>query len=145
MPATLPPDVSRVSDMIEIQQMIARYSYTFDRGDAQAWAEVFTLDGLWEMSPEVGAAPSIRLAGRAELMAFCTKRFSDRRAGLSYAHHQSGIHFSSWQADVVRAEVMLILTVVLDGAPSIGRTGVYHDEWRRTAEGWRLQHRLLTA
>lgn len=144
MPATLHPDVSRVGDMIEIQQMIARYSYTFDRGEARAWAEVFTPDGLWEMAPERGADPSIRLHGHGELMAFCTKRFSDRRPGLTYAHHQSGVHFTSWRADVAQAEVMLILTIVLDGAPSISRTGVYHDEWNRTAEGWRLKHRLLT-
>jgi hypothetical protein len=144
MPRIGRPDVSRAGDMMEIQQMIARYSYTFDRGEAQAWAEVFTPDGVWEMSPEPGAAPTIRLEGRAELMGFCTKRFSDRRPGLTYAHHQSGIHFISWDADAARAEVMLILTILLNGAPSISRTGVYHDEWKLTAEGWRLKHRLLT-
>jgi hypothetical protein len=139
------PDATRISDMVEIQQLIARYSYTFDRGDAEGWADIFTPAGVWEMSSAVGAQPSIRLDGRADLVAFCTKRFSDRPPGLTYAHHQSGIHFTAFGADLARAEVMLILTISREGGPpSIARTGVYHDEWTRTAEGWRLKHRLLT-
>jgi ketosteroid isomerase-like protein len=145
MISSLSADMSQVSDIIEIQQMIARYAYTFDRGDAAGWADVFTPEGVWEMAPEPGAEPSIRLAGRDELMAFCTQRFSDRRPGLTYAHHQSGVHFTSFAADMARAEVMLILTISTpDAPPSIFRTGVYHDAWRRTGQGWRLQHRLLT-
>jgi hypothetical protein len=45
-----------------------------------------------------------------------------------------------------RTRTMLILSVKTTGeTPRIHMTGIYHDDWVRTAAGWRLKRRVLTS
>jgi hypothetical protein len=45
-----------------IQDLLSRYCHYFDSGEGDAWADLFTADGVCEV-------PSLRLAGREELRA----------------------------------------------------------------------------
>ena len=131
-------------DMLAIRQEIARYSYAFDSGDAEGWARLFTEDGLWESYPARATEPNTRLDGRAALRSFCAKRFSERPGGLTYAHHQSGIIFDDLTADTAKVRAMMLLTVQTPGESTrVYATGVYQDDWVKTFEGWRIQHRIL--
>ena len=81
-------------DMLSIQQQIARYSYAFDSGDAEGFAKVFTIDGLWEYYSTGATQPALRLEGNDALRDYCLNRASERRkAGIISYHHQSGIFF----------------------------------------------------
>ena len=48
-------------DKLAIQQAIANYSYTFDSGDAEGWANIFTEDGVWEFFAGGVPTPTTRL------------------------------------------------------------------------------------
>ena len=134
----------RAEDMLAIQQQIARYSYTFDSGDADGWAKVFTPDGLWEFYATGAKQPDTRLDGYAALRDFCARRFSERRGGTTSYHHQSGIIFDELTADSARVRAMLIITVQVPGEqPRLYMTGVYEDQWVKTPEGWRIKYRVL--
>jgi uncharacterized protein (TIGR02246 family) len=132
-------------DMLAIQQAVARYSYTFDSGDADGWANVFTEDGLWEFYDIGASEPRTRLDGRDALRAFCNQRFSERREGVTSYHHQSGVIFDELTADSARVRAMMIITVQMpDEPPRLYMTGIYQDHWVKAADGWRLKYRKLT-
>ena len=134
----------KTEDMLAIRQEIARYSYTFDSGDAEGWASLFTEDGLWESYPAGATEPGTRLEGRAAMRSFCAKRFSERRGGLTSAHHQSGIIFDDLTADTAKVRAMMLLTIQTPGESArVYMTGVYEDVWVKTPEGWRIKHRVL--
>jgi hypothetical protein len=134
----------RTEDMLEIQQQIARYSYTLDSGDAEGWANVFTRDGVWESYAAGATKPSTRLDGPAELKAFCTRQFSRRRGGSTSYHHQSGVIFDELTADTAKVRCMLIITVnVPNEPPRLYMTGIYEDRWVKAPEGWRIKYRVL--
>ena len=131
-------------DMLAIQQEVARYSYTFDSGDAEGWANVFTEDGLWEYYTAGATTPATRLAGHAELRDFCAMRRSERREGVTSYHHQSGVIFDELTADTARVRTMLVLTIQVAGEPArVFLTGVYEDQWVKTPQGWRIKYRVL--
>lgn len=123
----------RSEDMLAIQQQIARYSYTFDSGDADGWAKVFTTDGLWEFYATGATKPTTRLEGYAALQNFCAQRFSERRGGVTSYHHQSGIMFDELTANSAVVRAMLIITIQVPGEQAqMYMTGVYHDKWVKT-------------
>jgi len=134
----------KTEDMLAIQQEIARYSYTFDSGDTVGWANIFTEDGLWEFYASDTAQPSVRLEGHASLRNFCSQRFSERRDGITSYHHQSGIIFDELTSNRARVRVMLIITIqVPDEQPLLYITGIYHDQWVKTTDGWKIKYRVL--
>ncbi len=132
-------------DMLAIQQEIARYSYTFDSGDADGWAELFTEDALWEYVATGAAEPTTRLAGRQALREFCARRFSERPAGMTSHHHQSGVIFDELSDVSAKTRCMLVLTTQKTGEPAhVLLTGISRDEWVKARDGWRIKHRVLT-
>ena len=136
----------QIEDMMAVEQVIARYAYTFDQGEADAWAALFCEDGVWELVDQLGGEPRRRLVGRAELAAFCTHQFTSRAPGVSSCHHQSSVLFDELTDSSARTRTLLILTVKTAGeAPQVRMTGVYHDSWVRTDAGWRLKLRVLTS
>jgi len=54
-------DTMNTEDKLAIQQAIANYSYTFDSGDAEGWANIFTEDGVWEFFAGGVPTPTTRL------------------------------------------------------------------------------------
>ena len=136
-----------VEDQLAIQQAIAAYSYTFDSGDAKGWADLFSEDAVWEFFASGEMQPSVRLEGRDELRKFAEDRNRQRPEGVRSYHHQSCTAFEELTADSARTRVMLILTVqaAQESSARVLTTGVYHDQWRKTPQGWRLAHRALRA
>lgn len=134
-----------VDDMAAIQQQIARYSYVYDAGDADGWAQLFTEDGIWEYMTADAPEPATRLEGHRSLREFCTKRFASRSDGWTYAHHQSGILFDELSPDSARTRSMVTITLQKPGEPPrLFLTGIYRDKWTKTPGGWRFEHRVLS-
>jgi uncharacterized protein (TIGR02246 family) len=133
--------IINVEDMLAIQQVIARYSHTFDAGDAEGWANLFTEDGVWE---DFNANPPYQVKGHAALRDFAAMRFRQKTPGLVYYHHQSGILFDELRADTARTRVMVIITThKKPDTPHIFLTGIYTDEWKKTDKGWLFTHRII--
>ena len=56
-------------DYEEIRQLLARYNFAVDFGDADGWADCFTPDGVFRCTPEGGPLTG-RHAGRDALVAY---------------------------------------------------------------------------
>jgi uncharacterized protein (TIGR02246 family) len=119
-----------LEDKLAIQEVIARYAYTWDAKDADGVANLFTEDAVWEMIAPGDTWPSHRM---------------ESRAAIRTRHHQSGTVFDELSAATARTLTMVLVTHQgpVDLAPRSHRSGVYHDQWRKTPEGWKLVRRTL--
>ena len=129
-------------DRLGIQEVLARYSHAYDSKDADAFAQLFVEDGVFEVTVPGEANPRVRLSSRTTIREWAAQRHQ-LHAGSQGRHYQSGVLFDDLAADTAITRTMLLLTrqAVQDALPLLHLTGVYHDTWRKTGEGWRLVHR----
>lgn len=137
--------MSKLEDMLAIQQVIAQYSYTFDSKDAAGWANLFTEDAVWESFRGHETTPATRLESRPAIRSWADGMMLRRLEGSLNYHHQSGILFDELTANSARTRSMAIITAqdAVDQPVRINRSGVYHTQWRKTPQGWRIQHCVL--
>jgi ketosteroid isomerase-like protein len=128
---------------LAIHEMIARYSHAYDGQDADGFAQVFVEDGVFEIFVPGQAEPSVRLQSRAEIREWAAQRLRARAGRFTSRHHQSGTLFDALTSDAALTRTMVLVTHqgVTEAAPRPTDSGVYHDRWRKTPEGWRLAHR----
>ena len=134
-----------LEDKLAIQEVIAQYSYTYDAQDAEGFAALFTEDAVWELFAAGAIHPTIRLESRAAIHGWAMQRLHERRRRFISRHYQSSTMFETLTAESARTRTMLLVTHqdVTEASPRLTASGVYHDEWRKTPEGWRLVHRRL--
>jgi len=134
-----------LEDKLAIQEVIAQYSYTYDAQDAEGFAALFTEDAVWELFASGATRPEIRLESRAAIRAWAAQRLHERLGRFTSRHYQSGLLFDTLTSDAARTRTMVLVTHqgVTEAAPRPTDSGVYHDQWRKTSEGWRLAHRIL--
>lgn len=132
-----------IEEKLAIHEMIARYSYTYDSKDAEGFAQVFVEDGVFEIFVPGKTSPSVRLQSREEIRQWVARRLKERIGRFTSRHHQSGIVFDELTSDSARTRTMVLVTHqdITEAAPRPTDSGVYHDQWRKTHEGWRLAHR----
>ncbi|SEO40911.1 nuclear transport factor 2 family protein [Trujillonella endophytica] len=112
----------------EILQLLYRYNHTIDDGDAGAWADTWTEDGVFEGVLPDGA----RLTGREQLVGFASQVHGMRHVIANPVVDLDG------DAARVRAYVFAI------AAGRIIAAGAYDDTVVRTAAGWRFARRRFT-
>jgi ketosteroid isomerase-like protein len=134
-----------LEDKLAIQEVIARYSYTYDAQDAEGFAALFTEDAVWELFDSGATCPEIQLASQTAIRAWAAQRLQERRGRFTSRHYQSGILFDELTSESARTRTMVLVTHhgVTEAAPRPTASGVYHDQWRKTHEGWRFAHRIL--
>ncbi|MYA19076.1 MAG: nuclear transport factor 2 family protein [Chloroflexi bacterium] len=140
-----------VDDRLAILDRIAHYSYAWDGRDSDAYAALFTEDGVFEVYTG-GDEPVIHNEGRAAIHAWARSIHTGEDPGLrrhppgeQTRHNQSGTVFDELGGDHARTRSMLLSARQGpgDAIPVPSTTGVYSDEWRRTREGWRIARRTL--
>jgi uncharacterized protein (TIGR02246 family) len=120
-------------DRTKILELTARYNRCYDEGDAEAFADLFTDDGV--MDVEGG----FRVEGREGLVQMC-------------AHMPWGIMHVTTDAIVEvhgdtatqRLTLMVLRRAGADGEGSVSTlttSGRYTDDLVRTADGWRFKTR----
>ncbi len=132
-----------LEDRLLIQDVIARHSYSYDGRDADGFAQLFVEDASFEvMVPTQSRRPAVRVLSRAAIRKWAVQR-RELTAGIQTRHYQSGLLFDELTVNTARTRTMLLLIVqgAPDSAPLLQLSGVYHDSWRKTSEGWRLVHR----
>jgi ketosteroid isomerase-like protein len=134
-----------LEDKLAIQEVIAQYSYTYDAQDVEGFAALFTEDAVWERFAAGATHPEIRLESRAAIRTWAAQRLHERRGRFTSRHYQSGLLFDTLTAESARTRTMVLVTHqgITEAAPRPTASGVYHDQWRKTPEGWRLAHRIL--
>ncbi|MBV9664776.1 MAG: nuclear transport factor 2 family protein [Actinobacteria bacterium] len=113
------------ADIIEVQQLLARYAVAMTKNDVEAVVQVFTPDGTYSAFGDTYA-----LADFPTLVAAAPK-------GLFMV----GPAAVELDGDAGTGEQPLCF---VDQTDHDMRIGWYTDTYRRTAEGWRLQTRRMT-
>ncbi|MEU6749703.1 nuclear transport factor 2 family protein [Spirillospora sp. NPDC046719] len=119
-------DGSRVADIIEIEQMLARYAVGMTKDDVDAVVAVFTPDGSYSAFGERYGVDDF-----PELVAAAPKGvFSVSTPAIAFDGDDSA-----------SGEQPLCFVAQADHSM---RIGYYTDTYTRTSDGWRLRTRAMT-
>jgi len=127
----LPPQ-----DVLDIQQLVARYSYTLDNGGegGKALAELFTQDGVF-------VTPQATYAGREALL----KMASGHRPGQGPAYVRNFATNALLEATPEGARGRVYAVVIAIGEnnqpSSVFAGGHFEDTYVKTQQGWRFKRR----
>ena len=114
-------------DLVEIQQLYAKYNWTLDAGDAEGYASTFTPDGVFNNN--VGHDAIVKFANTFH-------------AGLgSHVHHWNTNMMILPTADGASGQVYLVLVDFAAKPATIVTSATYADELVKTAQGWRFKKR----
>ncbi|MDW3221170.1 MAG: nuclear transport factor 2 family protein [Acidimicrobiales bacterium] len=125
--------MTTADDLVHIRALYDRYSHGIDTGDGEMFAGCFTEDG----SLDTGGGPMV---GHDAIAAFGT----ETHAGLPALRHQANNIVVDVDGDTATAAAFMSAYLV-EPAFSVIVTGRYADEFRRTADGWRISSRVFTA
>ena len=130
--------LQEVSDRLEIQDLIARYSYALDSRDFDALDELFTDDAVLDYT----ATGAIR-GTLAEMKAFVANAFT-MFAGTQHLTTQTMIQFDD-DGNTAHARSACHNPMVFDGdlRPKMMIVGLWYvDTLVRTPDGWRFRERV---
>ena len=114
-------------DLVEIQQLYAKYNWTLDAGDAEGYAATFTPDGVFNTN--VGHDAIVKFA-------------STFHAGLgAHVHHWNTNLMIQPTAEGASGQVYLVLVDFANKPATIATSATYSDELVKTAQGWRFKKR----
>jgi hypothetical protein len=112
-------------DLMEIQQLLARYAVSLTKGDVDDMLTVFTPDGTYRAFGDVIAL----------------KDFPDLVAAAPTGLYLTGAALIELDGDTGTGTQPLCF--VQDSTHDM-RIGYYNDTYQRTPEGWRLRTRAMT-
>jgi len=121
-------DKLTTQDYIEIEQLYAKYNHALDSGDAVAWADTYTADGVFRKTT----------VGRDALMKF-VENFS-KSSGGAFRHWVSNLTLVG-TTEGADGSVYLTLWNMGVKPQAIVTTGIYIDKLVKTPAGWRFKTR----
>jgi uncharacterized protein (TIGR02246 family) len=144
-PPLFADELGNVSNRLAIAEMLAQYSYRWDSKDSQAFAELFTENGSMERWLNGAPVAGSRVEGRQAIFDYAKQSHEGRLADRQTRHHFSGLVFLELSNDSAVTENMALIThqTATDPAAVIRSSGIYRNSWKKTADGWRIQHRIL--
>jgi len=117
--------MSRSDDLLEIQQLLAKYAVSITKGDIDGLLEVFTADGTYSaFGDEYGV-----------------DQFPDLVRAAPQGLFMTGIPLLDMDGDEASGTQTLCF---VEHSKHDMRIGYYSDTFRRTADGWRLATRAMT-
>ncbi len=136
--------IDRVADELAIRNALARIAHAADRGDVDAYLALLTPDAVWTMpaSPHVGLAASER-RGHEEIAAGARERLAAgvQGPGSATMHTVTTTAIEFTGADAAASDSTFVFWTATGTAPVPASVGRYHDEFRRTPDGWKLARR----
>ena len=127
-----------VAAHLAILNLEGEYARTWDTVDPEGWAGLFTREGVFEMLP-VGNLPAGFYQGREALAEFCRQINASYR-GLHLIHVPS----IRVEGDSARGWIHFEFRSI-SGSTLGSVAGIYQVDYRRTEEGWRIEHRIEQA
>lgn len=119
------------ADRIELHELPGRYGDAIDDRDWGRLDRIFTDDAVFDLT-DLGAP---RLEGLAEI-----RRFMDEEAKHPRTHLMTNIYVDE-TADGVKMSFRIVALLPEHRVA----TASYYDDVVKTADGWRVQHRVITA
>ena len=129
--------IQEISDRLEIQELLASYSYAIDTRDWDALDEVFTPDAFIDDSAMGGSSGSLQE----------TKDFLANALGMfSMFQHMVATTKLHIDGDTAHSRTICHNPMVIDqgdGDPHVFFCGLwYRDQFVRTPAGWRIKERV---
>jgi SnoaL-like domain len=127
--------LQEISDRLEIQELLIRYSHCVDTHDWDGWETVFTPDAVIDYTEMGGPRGSVK-----ETRAF----LESTMPMFSSTQHMLGNTVLEFDGDEARARTICHNPMVLDreGKPHLFVCGLwYRDLLVRTPDGWRIKDR----
>ncbi len=114
-------------DLVDIQQLYAKYNWTLDAGDSEGYASTFTPDGVFNNN--VGHDAIVKFADTF--------------------HAGMGSHVRHWNTNLMilpapegaSGQVYLVLVDFATKPATIATSASYTDQLVKTAQGWRFKKR----
>jgi hypothetical protein len=129
--------LQQISDRIEIQDLLVRYSHAIDTRDFDLLDEVFTPDAFIDYTSMGGAKGSL-----PEIKHFLRKAMKQ----FSGFQHMIGNSMIDLRGDVATGRTICHNPMVLtrpDGETHVFTCGLWYlDELVRTPDGWRIRKRV---
>lgn len=123
-------------DRLEIQELLARYSWALTDQDWTAWQAVFAADATADYSTAGGpvGTPAEAAAGLSAMMGAFD-------VALSQATNLV-LTFPSPDTATGRSMYRMLMRIPGDSPTYMEAQGEYDDTFTRTADGWRIQRRF---
>ena len=137
--------IRRVADELEIRNVIARLGVLADLGDMDEYISLFTEDALWEMQAPPGGKPLFpAIKGNAGIRAGAEKRRADAVSGPgTHNYHLLANTTVNITGDTATATSYMAFVKGVDKTPNVAMLTIYHDQFRRTSDGWKLAARMI--
>jgi uncharacterized protein (TIGR02246 family) len=126
-----------VEDRLDIQQLIADYSFYEDTGSAEAWAALFTVDGRF-----VGSGDKV-IVGRDKLAQFAARRWEEKPQVRNWIHWVSNVSIRPSEDGAVSQSYQMTVEAQADGGYRIVKLSGKVDELRREDGQWRFHVRRI--
>jgi hypothetical protein len=131
---TSKPATLTSADYLELQQLVARYSYAVDMhgGDGSAFAALFAPDG------NLGTLAK----GTTQLAQFAAKTNADRSGPAFARHFVTNVVITPAPGGATGRSYLVTLDISESGQPAkIISGGHYDDVYVKTPQGWRIKSR----
>lgn len=128
-------------DYEEIRQLLARYNFAVDFGDAEGWADCFTADGVFHCTPEGGPLTG-RHEGRDALVAYGRTHYGINKGRARHWNWNLEIE-GDGETATMRCYLNAFAAMTGDARAALGASGVYRDKLVKTADGWRFRERHI--
>jgi 3-phenylpropionate/cinnamic acid dioxygenase small subunit len=126
-------------DYEEIRQLLARYNFAIDLGDAEGWAACFTEDGVFHCTPEGGPLTG-RHVGEDALVASSPRPVELNRGRARHWNWNLDIDGDGRTA-TMRCYLAALSATGADDPAALRITGVYRDRLVKLDDGWRFAER----
>jgi len=123
-----------IHDQFAIQSLLARYCHNADYNPPESMRAMFTPDGIFEVP-----AMSIRFEGIDNIIGF----FTASREMTASARHIISSPVIEGEGDKANSSTYLQVLRTDDGVIGVVSIGRYIDQLVRTADGWRIKHRMV--
>lgn len=120
-----------IEDRLAILDLCARYNYSIDTGASAAWADTFTVDGVFD-------GPAGHAQGRDALVAFCDQLARDYPGAMHFTDN----HLFEQDGELVRHRCFLSFQVPVKDRTDIRLLG-YEDEIAKVDGEWRFRVRRV--
>lgn len=123
-------------DRLDLIELVNAYARHFDRGEGDLWAGLFAPEGRFV---QVGAG---EFAGREALSDLVRVR---ARETPGIRHLTTNISVQATAEGASGTAYAMVLRVMPGEAVRLRNSGLYEDEYVRTADGWRFSMRRFTS
>ena len=131
---TSKPATLTASDYLELQQLVARYSYAVDMhgGDGSAYAALFASDG----------SLGTQAKGTAQLAEFAAQTNKDRSGPAFTRHFVTNVVIKPAPGGATGRSYLVTLDISETGQPATMLSGGHYDDvYVKTPQGWRIKSR----